>query len=302
MQNLNNLDLNLLKALHALIEEQNVSRAAERLNLTQPAVSSMLAKLRHRFDDPLFIRSAHGMIPTTRAEMLAQPVKAILDSIGALMQPVDFNPADLDCTVKLAATENGIRTLGVPFALKLARLAPKVKVAFFAIQGQDLNQNLADGVWDLAIAGQQQLDERLHFAPLMREEYTCAVRQNHPVLSQKWDLDAFCGLEFILVAYHCGHFSGATDEALARLGRSRTVKMSVGHFSLLPELLKNSDLATVAPTHFLQTQNELALLKPPLAIDGYNKVMAWHAKTHYDPVQIWFRQVMKEVVESEQTA
>ncbi|QLB18204.1 LysR family transcriptional regulator [Mannheimia granulomatis] len=298
MHNLNNLDLNLLKALHALLQEKNVSRAAERLNLTQPAVSNMLTKLRYRFDDPLFIRTAHGMIPTNRAEQLAEPVGAILDSIGVLMQPVAFDPADLDCTFKLAATENGIRTLGVPFALKLAQLAPKVKVAFYAIHGQDLTQNLADGVWDLAIAGQQQLDERLYFAPLMREEYTCAVRQNHPVLSQNWDLEAFCALEFVLVAYHAGHFNGATDEALAKLGRSRLVKMSVGHFSLLPELLKNSDLATVAPVHFLQTQNDLVLLNPPLPIDGYTKVMAWHAKTHYDPVQKWFRQVMKEVGES----
>lgn len=295
MHNLNNLDLNLLKALHALLQEKNVSRAAERLNLTQPAVSAMLSKLRYRFDDPLFIRTAHGMIPTNRAEQLAQPVKAILDSIGVLMQPVDFDPAHLEYTFKLAGTENGIRTLGVPFALKLARLAPKVKIVFLAVQGQDLTKNLADGVWDLAIVGQQQLDDRLHCDFLMREEYSCAVRQNHPVLSQNWDLDAFCALEFVLVAYHGGHFSGATDEALARLGRTRTVKMSIGHFSLLPDLLKMNDLATVAPTHFLKTQNELALLKPPLAIDGYNKVMAWHAKTHYDPVQIWFRKVMKEI-------
>ncbi|KAE9534219.1 transcriptional regulator [Ursidibacter arcticus] len=295
MQNLNNLDLNLLKALHALIEERNVSRAAERLNLTQPAVSTMLAKLRHRFNDPLFIRTAHGMIPTARAEALAQPVKAILDSIGILMQPVAFNPINLEYTFKLAGTENGIRTLGVPFALKLAHLAPKVKVVFLAVQGQDLNKNLADGVWDLAMTGQQQLDDRVHFDFLMGEEYGCAVRQDHPVLAQKWDLDAFCALEFVLVAYHGGHFTGATDEALARLGRSRTVKMSIGHFSLLPDLLKNSDLATVAPIHFLKTQNELILLKPPLVIEGYTKVMAWHAKTNYDPVQIWFRQVMKEV-------
>lgn len=302
MQNLNNLDLNLLKALHALLQEKNVSRAAERLNLTQPAVSAMLAKLRYRFDDPLFVRTAHGMIPTVRAEALAEPVKAVLDSIGVLMQPVDFAPADLECTFKLAGTENGIRTLGVPFALKLARLAPKVKVAFLAIQGQDLNQNLADGVWDLAIAGQQQLDDKLHFDFLMREEYGCAVRQNHPVLTRKWNLDAFCALEFVLVAYHGGHFEGATDDALAKLGRNRAVKMSIGHFSLLPDLLKNSDLAAVAPAHFLKTQNELVLLPPPLAIDGYNKVMAWHAKTHYDPVQKWFRQVMKETAESVQAA
>ena len=302
MSNLNNLDLNLLKALRALLQEKNVSRAAERLNLTQPAVSGMLAKLRHRFDDPLFIRTAHGMIPTSRAESLYEPVCRILDSIALLVQPAEFAPLQLTTTFKIAGTENGIRTLGIPFTLKIAKLAPKVKVAFFPIQGQDLSGNLADGVWDLAVMGKQQLDDSLHFEPLLDEHYLCAVRQNHPILSEHWDVDGFCTLEFVLVAYHGGHFTGATDEALAKLGKKRMVKLSVGHFSLLPDVLKNSDLATVAPAHFLKQCPDLAVLEPPFAISGYQKVMAWHAKTHYDPVQIWFRQVMKEVAEELQIA
>ena len=182
----------------------------------------------------------------------------------------------LATTFKIAGTENGIRTLGIPFALKIATLAPKVKVAFFPIQGQDLSGNLADGVWDLAIMGKQQLDDSLHFEPLLDEHYLCAVRQNHPILSKHWDVDRFCTLEFVLVAYHGGHFSGATDEALAKLGKKRLVKLSIGHFSLLPDVLKNSDLATVAPAHFLKQCPDLAVLEPPFAINGYQKVMAWH--------------------------
>ncbi|STY98681.1 Symbiotic regulator homolog 1 [Moraxella lacunata] len=255
----------------------------------------MLAKLRHRFGDPLFIRTAHGMIPTTRAESLYEPVCQILDSISLLVAPTDFDPKELTTTFKIAGTENGIRTLGIPFALNIATLAPNVKVAFFPIQGQDLTQNLADGVWDLAIMGAEQLGDSLHFEPLIFERYLCAVRHDHPVLTEHWDIDRFCTLEFVITAYHGGHFTGATDDALAQLGKTRTVKFSVGHFSLLPDLLKNSDLATVAPAHFLEQCPDLTVLEPPFAIDGYQKVMAWHAKSHYDPVQMWFRQVMKDV-------
>ncbi|MGQ8819969.1 LysR family transcriptional regulator [Bibersteinia trehalosi] len=295
MQSLNSLDLNLLKALHALLEERSVSRAAERLALTQPAVSAMLNRLRHRFNDPLFIRTNHGMIPTNRALALAEPIQQILNNIATLIQPSEFDPQTLEYTFKLAATENGFRTLGLPFALKLAELAPKVKLAFLPVQGQMLEKQLADGEWDLAIMGEPQVSDRLYSQFLCEEDYLCAVRSEHPILQQSWDLDRFCQLEFVLVSYHGGHFCGATDEALAKLGKQRQVKMSIMHFSLLPDLLAKSDLATVAPRHFLQHYPHLALLEPPFKIQGYRKVMAWHARHQHDPIQQWFRQIMAEV-------
>ncbi|WHP47580.1 LysR family transcriptional regulator [Mannheimia bovis] len=297
MKELNHLDLNLLKALNALLEERNVSRAAERLALTQPAVSAMLNRLRHRFNDPLFIRSSHGMLPTNRALALQAPVKQILENISALVKPIEFKPEELKYTFKLAGTENGIRTLGVPFALKISKLAPDVKVAFFPIQGQPLEERLLTGEWDLAILGEQELTENLYYQRLFSETYTCAVRHNHPVLKQEWTVETFCQLEYVLVAYNGGHFAGATDTALERLGKKREVKISVGHFSLLPDLLKQTDYATVAPSHFLRSRNDLALLEPPFVIEGYHKAMAWHARANHDPIQQWFRQIMADVAE-----
>ena len=173
-----------------------------------------------------------------------------MDSISLLVAPTDFDPKELATTFKISGTENGIRTLGIPFALNIATLAPKVKVAFFTIQGQDLTQNLADGVWDLAIMGAEQLGDSLHFEPLIFERYLCAVRHDHPVLAEPWDIDTFCALEFVITAYHGGHFTGATDDALAQLGKTRTVKFSVGHFSLLPDLLKKQRFGDRYPCSF----------------------------------------------------
>ncbi|HDL5700158.1 TPA: LysR family transcriptional regulator [Mannheimia haemolytica] len=302
MKELNHLDLNLLKALNALLEERNVSRAAERLALTQPAVSAMLNRLRHRFNDPLFIRSSHGMIPTNRALLLHQPVKQILESISTLIKPIEFKPNELKYTFKLAGTENGIRTLGLPFALKIAKLAPDVKIAFFPIQGHPLEERLSTGEWDLAILGEQELTENLYHQRLLSEHYICAVRHDHPILKQEWNIETFCQLDYVLVSYNGGHFSGATDTALAKLGKRRNVKLSIGHFSLLPDLLKQTDYATVAPYHFLQGRDDLVLLESPFVIEGYHKAMAWHARANYDPIQRWFRQVMANVAEEVKTS
>ncbi|OOF56345.1 LysR family transcriptional regulator [Rodentibacter myodis] len=294
---LNYIDLNLLKTLNALLLERNVSRAAERLNLTQPAVSAMLGRLRHLFNDPLFIRTSHGMLPTDRALALAEPIAQILQQIEIAVQPVNTNPAALEMTFRIAATENGMQTLAVPFAFKIAQLAPKVKIALLPIQGIDVEEKLANGECDLAIAADFSFSEQLYHQALLDERYICAVRRDHPVLQQEWNLDRFCELDFVLVSYQGGQFEGATDEALEKLGRKRKVMFSISHFSLLPDFLNHTDLAAVAPYHYLAQQKDLVLLEPPLEIQGYRKVMAWHARSHHNPIQKWFRQVMKAVAE-----
>ena len=105
MRNLKSLDLNLLKTFDALLDERNVTRAAERLSLTQPAVSSMLTRLRESFDDPLFVRALYGIVPTERALALAKPVKQLMAQIDALLQPEEFVTADCEMTFTLAATD-----------------------------------------------------------------------------------------------------------------------------------------------------------------------------------------------------
>src|SRR5690606_13175067 len=125
---LRTLDLNLLKALDALLDERSVTRAAARLALTQPAVSGMLNRLRDAFDDPLFIRAPHGIVPTLRAEALAAPVKRILADIDVLLQPVTFEPGTANLTFTLAATDYALRAVIVPFIAALKVQAPAIRV------------------------------------------------------------------------------------------------------------------------------------------------------------------------------
>ena len=142
---LRTLDLNLLKTLDALLDERSVTRAAARLALTQPAVSGMLNRLRDYFDDPLFIRAPHGIVPTTRAEELAAPVKRILADIDLLLQPVAFDPLQATLTFTLAATDYALRAIAVPFIAALKVRAPAIRVRVIPVDSERMMNSLNAG-------------------------------------------------------------------------------------------------------------------------------------------------------------
>ena len=287
-----NLDLNLLKTLHALIEEQSVTRAAARLSLTQPAVSGMLARLRHHFDDPLLVRTPQGMVPTERARALAAPLARILGDIDALVQPAAFDPAALDTVFKIGITDNAFSAVVLPFIQKIQTLAPNVKTAFFSLQHAQMEERLAQGALDAAIAARVAAPERLRHKVLYREHFVCAMRQDHPVLAEDWNIDTFCAQNFVLGSIFGGGSSGAVDEALAQQGRSRRVAVSVQGFAQIPAILRQSRLLAVVPSHLVQHDPTLAIRNLPFATRGYDKLLLWHERTHTNPAQQWLRSLL----------
>lgn len=174
------LDLNLLKILNVLLEEQSVTRAAARLSLTQPTVSGMLARLRRHFDAPLLVRTPQGMAPTARA--LTAPLARILGEIDALVQPSEFDPAALDTVFKIGITDNSFSGVGLPSLQKICKLAPHVRPAFFNLQRVHMEEQLAQGELDAAAVARTAAPERLRYKVLYRERFVYAMRENHPVL------------------------------------------------------------------------------------------------------------------------
>ena len=288
---IHNLDLNLLKTLDALLDERSVTRAAERLSLTQPAVSGMLVRLRECFDDPLFTRTQRGMMPTLRAQELAQPVKTVLEQVNALLQPKQFDPASAQMTITIAATDYALRAVIVPFIAALRQQAPGVRVAVLPVNNAQLAQQFAQGSVDIALITPDTTPPDLHAKTLYDEEYVCLLRNDHPLAAQDaLTLDAFCAQDHALVSYHGGNFHGVTDNALAALGRSRRVTLSVGSFLVLPEILQNSDLISVVPRRLANNLDGLSVCAPPLAIAGFSKTMVWHERTHRDAGYRWVRE------------
>lgn len=293
---LRNVDLNLLKAFDALMDERSVTKAAARLALTQPAVSGTLNRLRDLIGDPLFVRSQRGVVPTARALELVAPVKQILASIEAVLRPVDFEPGEAAFTVSVAATDYALRAVVMPFITALRPLAPGIKVAVVQAGTGAIHQRMERGQLDMALLTPELTPPDLHSQALFDERYVCVLREDHPVAGKrKLSLDRFCELDHGIVSLDGGGFSGATDEALKRLGRERRVVVSVPSFVMLLDLVRSSDLVALVPKRLLKEPTGLRVLEPPLDVPGFTKLLAWHARTHEDVGQRWVRDLLVRV-------
>lgn len=291
---LRTLDLNLLKTLDVLLDERSVTRAAARLALTQPAVSGMLNRLRDYFDDPLFIRAPHGIVPTTRAQELATPVKRILADIEVLLQPVSFDPITAHLTFTLAATDYALRAVVVPFIAALKVQAPGIRVRVMPVEPERLVAQLEQGKIDLALMTPHTTPDELHSRALYDERYVCMMRGDHPDAGKPLTIDRFCTLEHVLVSYEGESFHGVTDDALAKIGRARHVGLSVSSFLVLPDVLAISDLIAVVPERMAENRAGMFVCDTPVAVQGFTKNMAWHGRTHRNPAQAWLRGLLLE--------
>ncbi|ALL69958.1 transcriptional regulator, LysR family (plasmid) [Paraburkholderia caribensis MBA4] len=288
-----NIDLNLLRTLDALLDERNVTKAAQRLSLTQPAVSGMLTRLRESFDDPLFVRTQRGIVPTLRALELAAPLKQILGEIDALLRPQAFDPATAELTLTIASTDYALQAVVLPFLEALRRKAPGVRVAVVPVQDALLQAQFERGEIDLALVTPESALPELHARRLFDERYVCVMRASHPdAQGGTLSLDRFCALDHALVSYSGGSFRGVTDDALARVGRERRVTVSVTSFLVLPRILKGSDLIAVVPQRLVARSRGLATVEPPLDIPGFTKTVAWHERTHRALAHRWVRELL----------
>ncbi|WP_233861788.1 LysR family transcriptional regulator [Paraburkholderia adhaesiva] len=293
------IDLNLLKALDALLDERNVTRAAQRLSLTQPAVSAMLTRLRESFGDPLFVRTQRGIVPTARALELEGPVKQILADVESMLQPPSFDPAVTDMTLTIAATDYALQAVVVPFLSALRQHAPGIRTVILPVRHERLYEQLQRGDIDFALITPDTTPPDLHARRLFDERYVCVMREGHPDAGKKrLSLDRFCALDHALVSYNGGSLTGVTDEALARVGRVRRVTVSVTSFLVLPEILRSSNLIAVVPSRLATQATGLAIFDPPLEIPGFTKTVAWHERTHHAPGHRWARALLAQTCES----
>lgn len=295
MRDLRNIDLNLLKALDALLDERSVTRAAERLSLTQPAMSGMLTRLRESFNDPLFVRSQRGVVPTQRALELGGPVKQMLADIAVLLTPTEFDPATATMTISIAATDYALQAVAVPFVLELKRRAPHIRVALLPIEHQHLHTQLERGDIELVLLSPLNSPPDLHARRLYDEHYVCVMRADHPAAQAPLSLDEFCRLEHALFSYNGGCFSGVTDDALAKVGRKRQVMLSVKSFLVMTNIIRASDLIAVVPKRLVDNLEGLVTQDTPLPVEGFALAAAWHPRTHKDPAHRWIRELLFEL-------
>lgn len=289
------IDLNLLVAFKVLLDERNVSRAAERLALTQPTVSGMLARLRVLFDDPLFVRTQHGVIPTQRAELLAPALDRFLRDAGNLVAPERMDPATLEVDFRISVNDYMQSALVVPFVQALRREAPRVRLAVRHLEIEDLSPMLARGEIDLAITIPEFAAPALQTEFLYREEYVCVVRKSHVIRSKTVSMKRFLSFDHVLVSPASAHFTGPTDEVLAARGLKRRVALSVPSFLVLLEVLQIDDLIAFMPKRLLAGHGKnLRVIRPPIDVPGFDVIAAWHPRSDHYAAHRWLRNRLAE--------
>jgi DNA-binding transcriptional LysR family regulator len=298
MADIRNLDLNLLRALDALLAEKHVSRAAQRLHLSQPATSALLARLRDVFDDPLLVRTGRDLVITPRALALAPRVRALIEDIeGLLAQERRFEPLSARHRFVIATTDYVQALLAGWLSRRLPVLAPGVDVALVAVDSARLERQQADGEVDLAVLNLARTPGALHSRTLLAERFVVIARKKHPTVRRTLTLERFCALDHVLVSPRGGSFVGPTDEELAARGLSRRVRLSVQGFLGVPALVAQSDLVAVFPERLArQYAKELMIVEAPLPLPGFTMVAAWHERVHRDPAQRWLREKIGEAL------
>jgi DNA-binding transcriptional LysR family regulator len=287
-----NLDLGLLVTLEALLAERNVTRAAQRLNLSQPALSARLARLREAFGDPLLIPAQRGMILTQRAVELRQPLHEALEGVRRVVADgAPFDPATMQATLVIAATDYQQYALLTRFSVALRTEAPKVRIAWRALDVLALATQLERGEVDLALASSDHAPAAMRQRQLYCEDYTVIARQGHPAVQGYVSLDVFCTLEHVVVSPQGGGFSGPTDGALEAVGRRRTVALSTSGFLIVPEVVSRSDMIALVPRRIADGWSDrVQVLDPPLTIPGFTIASVWHDRTTDHPAQRWLRE------------
>jgi DNA-binding transcriptional LysR family regulator len=285
------LDLNLLLALEVLLAERNVTRAAARLRLSQPAVSARLARLRTLLGDPLLVPAQRGMTPTARALELEAPLRDIIDQLrGLLVRGGRFEPEISPLTVAIAASDYVQHAALIPFVLALRRAAPGVRIALRALDGAVVARQMAQGELALALMTPDTAPGELRRRVLFADRYVCIMRAGHPRARRRLTLAQFCALDHVVVSPRGGGFTGAADRLLAAAGRSRNVVVSASHFLSVPALVARSDLVALVPARLVRGRARgLRVVKPPIVVAGFKIAMVWHDRTHDHPGHRWVR-------------
>ncbi|WP_323847262.1 LysR family transcriptional regulator [Microbulbifer magnicolonia] len=286
---LQKMDMNLFLVLEAIYNERNLTRAAEQLHITQPAVSNALARLRRTLDDPLFIRSPAGMTPSPLTESIMPRVQQALALLGgSLNEQRHFDPATVQKTLRLSMNDMA-ETLLLPRLLEqLQRMAPGIAVESYYVPRDQLVKELAANTLDFGLDIPLATATQLQQQRLINDRYLCMLRADHPLAQQtSLTLEQYLQLEHIHVSSRRSG-PGLVDIALNKLGRRRNIKLRVQHYRVAPLVVLRTDLALTVPAS-LANQYPAQLFELPFQIPQMDWHLLWHKNQHDDPANKWLR-------------
>jgi DNA-binding transcriptional LysR family regulator len=292
------VDLNLLVVFDALMAERHVTRAGERIGLSQPAMSAALNRLRHLLKDDLFIRRADGMHPTRKAQELAIPLRQALGQIQAALEPQIFNPATAQRTFKLATNDFAASILLPKLGTRLSAEAPNIHLR--VISADDLlgMKLLDEDAVDLAVAPFENPEPQFVRQHLLEPAgFLCVMRKGHPLAGKALTIETFAATPQLLIS-RTGDSSGFVDTILAEVGLQRQVAFTVPSFLLAPIVLAQTDYIAVLPRRLVQMfldMLDLVTCEPPFTQRKFPLAMLWHQRFNKDLGHLWLRNTLFEI-------
>ena len=296
------LDLNLLRVFDAVMTEQNLTRAANLLAMTQPAVSNALRRLRDTLNDELVIRTAHGVKPTPRAEELWPTVRRALSELEAVITPETFDVSRAQNTFRMAMVD-ATAALWLPSLVRtIMRDAPRIKIRMMPLTTRDPRAMLLRGDVDLAVGffpgvtaqladGQGMVKSQISHERLYTGQYVCVMNKSHPLAKEELTLDKYCAADHLLVSLS-GKPHAVIDDVLSGMGRERRILLTVNQFFTAGRIVVSSELITVLPRHLIAATGmteALVVKELPFKPPDEHVDMLWHERDARNPAHKWLR-------------
>lgn len=288
VNDLRRIDLNLLVILDVLLSEQHVTRAAERLHLSQPAVSHALARLRDLLGDPLLVRQGGSLVPTARALELATPLAEALAQVQTLLAPNRFDPASARRKFRLAMSDYSAAIFLPNLVRTLRSEAPGIDLQIIQASREGMIDGVVNGDLDLAAGVFPDMPAELRTTPLFEEHYTCLVDRNSLPASGTLDLPTYMSRPHVLLEMR-GSGTPEIERALTAIRERRHVVVSLPHWGVAPQLIQGTDLIlTVSSRGLLNIDHRhLLAVPPPFHIPSFAFELAWHGRRGGDAGLQW---------------
>lgn len=293
------VDLNLFTVFEVIYSEGSVTRAAARLNLTQPAISHALGRLRQMFDDPLFVRQGQAMVATPLARTLIEPVRHALRGLELTLNGVRaFDPGQANKNFNLALRDVLEATILPPLMQRLSTEAPGIDIAASHVDRRELELELASGTIDGAIDVLLPLSSEVRHTRIYRDELVVVARNGHPHIHRKLDLQVYLEQDHVLASSR-RRGPGIEDFELSRHGLERRIRLRCQHYFAACRVVSQSNLLLTMPGRYARIANEQfgnRILPFPLEVPRFDVFFYWHANVDNDPANRWLReQVMASV-------
>jgi len=290
-------ELNLLVIFDTIMTEKSITRAAERLSMTQPAVSNAVARMRTNWKDDLFVKDGRNIQPTSYATNLWDQVRTPLQNLNEAIEPGAFDPKTAKRTFRVAVADIAVDTAWLEMRQLFEKEAPGINLHAVPYTIVNTEKVLEDADVDLVLSAKSPINGRILSTHLFDSSHLCVMRKDHPLAKPNLSIEEFAAADHLLVSLS-GDSTGPTDQALQQLGMSRRVAITVNHFASAAPIIMDSNLIAVLPPGVIYKHIEsgkLSITKPPIEIPPVPVSMLWHKRQDNDAGLKWLRHHLKRI-------